>query len=168
MNGNESRPMGAGCIGAAAAIVIWGICLYLQRRLPLPQMHLSPGWRWGLGLLFLADGLGTFIWSAITLIKARRENNLASSGPYALVRHPMYGTVLWSGTAAVAFFLQSWMVLLGAVPLHLSWVWLVQKEEALLEHRFGEVYRRYAAETGQFLPRLASLKKLAQEPRDPD
>ncbi|MBA7678072.1 hypothetical protein ES703_86343 [subsurface metagenome] len=102
------------------------------------------------------------------MVKASRENRLASSGPYALVRHPMYGAVLWSGTAAVAFFFQSWMVLLGAVPLHLSWVWLVQKEEAELKHRFGDAYRRYAEETGQFLPRLASLKKVAQGPRNLD
>ncbi len=121
-----------------------------------------------MGLLFFADGLGTFIWSAITLVKARRENRLASAGPYALVRHPMYGTVLWSGTAAVAFVFQSWMVLVGAVPLHLSWMWLVRKEEAELEHRFGDTYRRYVEETGQFLPRLSSLKKVAQEPPDPD
>jgi len=168
VNGNESRPTGTGFIGVAAAIVIWTLCLYLQRRLPLPQMHLSSGWRWGVGLLFLADGLGTFIWSAITLDKASGENRLASSGPYALVRHPMYGAVLWSGTAAVAFFLQSWMVLLGAVPLHLSWVWLVQKEEAELKHRFGDAYQRYAEETGQFLPRLSSLKKAVQEPRNLD
>ncbi|UCH62280.1 MAG: isoprenylcysteine carboxylmethyltransferase family protein [Fidelibacterota bacterium] len=164
-----NRPTtGIGFIGVAAAIAIWTFCLYLQRRLPLPQMHLSPGWRWGVSLLFFADGLGTFIWSAITLVKANREKRLASSGPYALVRHPMYGTVLWSGTAAVAFFFQSWLVLLGVLPLHLVWIWLVQKEEQELLQRFGDTYLEYIEVTGQFLPRMASLKKVAQDPSDTD
>ena len=121
-----------------------------------------------MGLLFFADALGTFIWSAFTLVKARRENRLASSGPYTLVRHPMYGAVLWSGTAVIAFAFQSWIVLLGVVPIHLCWMWLVQEEEQELQRRFGDAYRRYAEETGQFLPRLASLKKAAQGPRNLD
>ncbi|MFB0516868.1 MAG: isoprenylcysteine carboxylmethyltransferase family protein [Candidatus Neomarinimicrobiota bacterium] len=154
--------MGVEPIAVAVTIAIWALLLYLQRSLPLPVMRLSPGWRWGLSLLFLADGLGTLLWSAFTLAKANRGNKLADTGPYALVRHPMYGTVLWSGTAVVAFAFHSWLVLPGVVPLHLCWIWLVQHEEQELIRRFGAAYIQYAQETGQFLPRLTSLKKVAQ------
>ena len=106
--------------------------------------------------------------SVRTLARARRDNKLADSGPYALVRHPMYGAVLWSGTAAIVFACQSWIVLLGVVPLHLLWIRLVRPEEQELYHRFGDAYGQYAKGTGQFLPRLASLMKATQEPRDPN
>lgn len=121
-----------------------------------------------MSLLFLLDGLGTWIWSVLALARARSDNKLADTGPYALVRHPMYGAILWSGTATVAFAYQSWIVLLGVIPLHLWWIWLVQHEERDMCRRFGEAYTQYAQETGQFLPRLASLKKAAQNTGDID
>lgn len=168
MNRSDGRSPGVGLIGVAVTVAVWALLLYLQRSLPLPLMRLSPGWRWGASLLFLLDGLGTLVWSAVTLGRARRENKPARSGPFALVRHPMYGAVLWSGTATVAFAFQSWLVLLGAVPLQLWWVWLVQAEERELLRRFGDAYAQYARETGQFLPRLASLKNAARDPGDRD
>ena len=121
-----------------------------------------------MSLLFLLDGLGTWIWSALALARARNDNKLADAGPYALVRHPMYGAILWSGTATVAFACQSWIVLLGVVPLHLLWIRLVRPEEQELCRRFGDAYGQYAKETGQFLPRLSSLKKAAQNTGDID
>jgi protein-S-isoprenylcysteine O-methyltransferase Ste14 len=69
----------------------------------------------------------------------------------------------------VAFAFESWLVLAAVVPLHPLWIRLAQQEEAALEERFGEEYTRYAEETGQFLPRLASLRKAAQgEPPSED
>lgn len=122
-----------------------------------------------MSVLFALDAVLTIIWGAATLSKARRKNTLATTGPYALVRHPIYGAILWSSTAAVAFAFESWLVLAAVVPLHPLWIRLAQREEAELEQRFGEEYRRYAEETGQFLPRLASLKKAAQsEPPNED
>lgn len=168
MNRIERRTPGVGTIGAAVTVAVWALFLYLQRSLPLPVMHLSPGWRWGLSLLFLLDGLGTLVWSVHTLARARRDNKLADTGPYALVRHPMYGAVLWSGTAAVAFACQSWIVLLGVVPLHLLWIRLVRPEEQELCRRFGDAYGQYAEGTGQFLPRLASLRKAVRDTGDFD
>jgi protein-S-isoprenylcysteine O-methyltransferase Ste14 len=159
---------GAGPIGLGISILVWALCITLQRSLPLPQIQLSAGWRWSLTLLFLADGLGTLVWSGRTLGRSRRSNEIARTGPYALVRHPIYGAFLWSGTATVAFAFQSWLVLLAVVPLHLIWARLVQPEEEDLCHQFGSEYAHYAEFTGQFFPSIASLKKITEEPRDLD
>ncbi len=145
-------------------VAVWALCLYLQDS--LPRMHLSPGWRWGLSLVFVIDALFTLVWSALTLAAAHREDKPATTGPYALVRHPMYGALLWSGTAAIAFTLESWVVLLGVIPLHIGWIVLAQREERLLVQTYGATYRKYAQETGQFLPRMSSLKKMIQNPND--
>jgi protein-S-isoprenylcysteine O-methyltransferase Ste14 len=130
--------------------------------LAIPSFKLAHGWRVGMSLLFAIDAVLTIIWGAITLTQARQQDTLARTGPYAMVRHPIYGAILWSGTAAMAFAFESWLVLTAVVPLHFLWIRLVQQEEAELQERFGEEYAHYAAETGQFLPRLSSLKKAAQ------
>ena len=161
------RATGTDLIGVVVSLGVWIMCIYLQRILPLPVMHLKAGWRWGVGLLFLADGLVTMLWSAAILSKAHRESQLATSGPYALVRHPIYGAILWDSTAAVAFLFQSWLVLIGVVPLHLAWIRLVRPEEQELFDRFGDAYMHYSAETGQFLPRLKSLIGITKSPEDP-
>lgn len=122
-----------------------------------------------MSVLFAVDAVLTIIWGAVTLSKARQQDALATTGPYALVRHPIYGAILWSSTAAMAFAFESWLVLTAVIPLHPLWIRLAQREESELEERFGEEYTRYADETGQFLPRLASLKKAAQgEPPNED
>ena len=167
MNIRLSLRRGIEPIGLGIAILIWALCIMLQRSLPLPQVQLSGGWRWGLTLLFLVDGLGTLLWSSRALIRARRANEMTQAGPYAFVRHPMYGAFLWSGTATVAFAFQAWLVLLGVVPLHLIWARLVQEEEKELCRRFGAAYASYAEITGQFFPRLSSIKKWTEEPHDP-
>ena len=166
MSETMRRATGTGLIGAILSLGVWSMCIYLQRSLSLPTMHLTNGWRWGLGLLFLADGLVTVLWSATILSRARRENQLATSGPYALVRHPIYGAILWDSTAAVTFLFQSWLVLVGVVPLHLAWIWLVRPEEQELSERFGDTYVHYSAETGQFLPRWKSLIGVTKSPED--
>jgi protein-S-isoprenylcysteine O-methyltransferase Ste14 len=120
-------------------------------------------------VLFASDACLTIIWGAITLTRARKKGELATTGPYALIQHPMYGALLWSGTATVAFALESWLVLTAVVPLHPLWIRLVQPEEEELEKRFGETYRQYAKETGQFLPRLTGLRKAAsKDPSETD
>lgn len=168
MNTSPSSSRGILPTGLGVSILLWAVCITLQRSLPLPQIQLSAGWRWGLALLFFADSLGTLLWSGLTLARSQRVNEMARTGAYALVRHPMYGAFLWSGTATVAFVFQSWLVLLSVVPLHVVWGRLVQQEEENLCRQFGSEYASYAEVTGQFFPRIASIRKLTEEPRDLD
>ena len=131
----------------------------LQSLVPLPGVQLSAGWRWGGGVIFLADALLTIIWSLRVLAVASRDNKLATSGPYAFIRHPIYGALLWSGTASVAFASSSWLVLLGAAPLSVMWSLISQTEEAHLEERFGDTYIAYASTTGQLFPSLSAFMR---------
>ena len=87
------------------------------------------------------------------LREAQRSNALASTGPYAYVRHPQY-----AGFILVMFgFLLQWPTLLtlAMFPV-LVWMYmrLARQEEREVLAQFGEAYARYAARVPAFLPRL--------------
>lgn len=87
------------------------------------------------------------------LYKAQRAHALATSGPYARMRHPQYvGFIL----IMIGFLLQ-WPTLVTLVmfPILVSmYVKLARREEREAAARFGEAYTRYAAETPGFFPRF--------------
>jgi len=87
------------------------------------------------------------------LYRAQRQRSLATSGPYAHVRHPQYvGFVL-----ILTGFLLQWPTLLTLAMypvLVFMYARLAWREEAGLETEFGAEYGRYAAVTPAFLPRL--------------
>lgn len=121
--------------------------------------HLSP-------LHWLSDGaiVAGFIligaaWDVI--YKSQRARQLATTGPYAYLRHPQYaGFIL----IMVGFLLQ-WPTLLTLVMfpvLVTMYVRLARREEREVSAEFGEVYTRYAAKTPAFFPRL--LLALSETP----
>ena len=89
------------------------------------------------------------------LYKAQRQGELATTGPYAHVRHPQY-----AGFILIMFgFLLQWPTLLTLVMFPV-FVWmyvrLARSEERDAEAEFGETYRAYARRVPAFLPRLSS------------
>lgn len=89
-------------------------------------------------------------------VVTRASHTLVTSGPYRYVRHPFY---LAFALAVVANGLTTanWFILAVGFA---AWVLIAirtDKEEARLVERFGDEYRRYAARTGRFFPRLPSL-----------
>lgn len=114
-------------------------------------------WFW-VGLAISAAGEVLQLWS-FACINTRRC--LATEGPYALVRNPMYlaryvllaGMVLWSGR---------WWVWLGFTLLYCFYmVNRVRREETLLGMIFGKAYAEYCAQVPRFLPRPRSGALLA-------
>ena len=87
------------------------------------------------------------------LYPAQRSGTLATTGPYARLRHPQYvGFVL-----IMAGFLLQWptIVTVALFPILVAmYVRLARREEREAETEFGEAYRRYAARTPRFVPRL--------------
>jgi protein-S-isoprenylcysteine O-methyltransferase Ste14 len=91
-------------------------------------------------------------WSFVP--KADHRAGLVTTGPYRLVRHPIYlGLILLALGQALAF--SSWLagliVLVGIVP---TFAWRAGAEERLLSRTFGERYAVYRRQTKMIIPRL--------------
>jgi protein-S-isoprenylcysteine O-methyltransferase Ste14 len=100
-----------------------------------------------LGLAIAVPGEGLRIWAAGHIEKGRE---ITSSGPYRLVRHPLYlgSTLLGAGFAVASL---SWVVVgLTALYLGLTLLAAVRTEEAALDTRFGGAYTAYRS--GQTAP----------------
>jgi protein-S-isoprenylcysteine O-methyltransferase Ste14 len=91
-------------------------------------------------------------WSFVP--KADQGTGLITTGPYRLVRHPIYlGFALLVTGEALAF--ASWPALLvalsGIVP---TFAWRASAEEKLLRRTFGERYEVYRQRTKMIVPYL--------------
>lgn len=91
-------------------------------------------------------------WSFVP--KADQGARLVTTGPYRLVRHPIYlGLALLAMGQALAF--DSWpallIVLSGIVP---TFAWRACAEEKLLSRTFGERYEVYRQRTKMIVPYL--------------
>ena len=87
------------------------------------------------------------------LYHAQRSNALASTGPYARIRHPQYVAFV----LILLGFLLQWPTLLTLVmfPILLVMYWrLAVKEETEMQAKFGEAFDRYARRTPRFIPSL--------------
>jgi protein-S-isoprenylcysteine O-methyltransferase Ste14 len=107
-------------------------------------------------LSFVFIGGGFILISAAwkVLYEAQRQHTLATTGPYAYVRHPQYvGFIL-----IMAGFLFQWPTLLtlAMFPI-LVWMYvrLARQEEREVRTEFGDAYARYAARVRAFIPRLS-------------
>jgi protein-S-isoprenylcysteine O-methyltransferase Ste14 len=109
----------------------------------------------------LSNGLviaGFFLISAAwhVLYQAQRESRLATTGPYAYVRHPQYvGFIL-----VMLGFLLQWPTLLtlAMFPV-LTWMYirLARSEEKDAITDCGDAYREYARTVPPFVPRVSRL-----------
>ena len=90
------------------------------------------------------------------LYEAQRRRELATSGPYAWVRHPQYlGFIL-----IMTGFLLQWPTLVTLVmfPILVTmYVRLARREERQAAAEFGDEYASYAKRTPAFLPRPGAV-----------
>ena len=139
----------------AFAVMYFGIGnAVLARRVPV--------WFSGqrvVGSIVIASGAALVTWALVYFrswrfrAKLDERHQLATEGPFRLLRHPIYmglnllalGTALWVPTAIV------WVAfVLMAIGSDLR----ARAEEALLARAFGFPYREYQARTRRFVPRI--------------
>jgi purine nucleosidase len=119
------------------------------------------------GCLLALAGAALVLWSRAELGSAwsfvpmaDQGTDFVTTGPYRLVRHPIYlGLSLLAMGAAVAF--DSWpavaVVFFAIVP---TFVWRARVEEKLLADTFGERYAVYRKQTRMIVPHRAGLSLL--------
>jgi protein-S-isoprenylcysteine O-methyltransferase Ste14 len=112
------------------------------------------------GALLLLVGLGFAVWARVHLgrywsgtITLKEGHRLIRSGPYALVRHPIYTGILCAvlGTAIAQGEVRSALAFTGLAMLH---HFKSRREERWLEEEFGEEYRQYHENVPALVPFL--------------
>ena len=88
----------------------------------------------------------------ISRTRSDRLGPLVASGPFAIVRNPLYvgNIALWVGFALTARLI--WLAPVILVMLGAEYHAIVRWEERLLESRLGEAYRVYAARVPRWWP----------------
>ena len=91
---------------------------------------------------------------AISRTRSQRLGPLVATGPFALIRNPLYvGNILiWVGFALSARLV--WLAPLIVLLLGAEYHAIVRWEESLLVSRLGDAYRDYAARVPRWVPTL--------------
>jgi protein-S-isoprenylcysteine O-methyltransferase Ste14 len=109
-----------------------------------------------LSFVFIGGGFMVISSAWAVLYAAQKRRALATTGPYAYVRHPQY-----VGFIMVMFgFLLQWPTILTLIMFPvLVWMYvrLAHQEEREAIAEFGDAYRQYAAKVPGFIPRFSSL-----------
>jgi protein-S-isoprenylcysteine O-methyltransferase Ste14 len=124
-------------LGFAFAVVYFWLARPTWRSLALGAVSIIPG----LVIRALASG------------HVRKNEALATSGPYAYTRNPLYlGSLLVAIGFAVAA--RSWWVAAVLVAMFFAiYVPVIRSEEAFLRERFPE-FQEYANEVPRMIPRM--------------
>lgn len=114
-------------------------------------------WRAGIGLALLALGLGFAIWARLhigrnwgTPMTQKDEPELVTSGPYHLVRHPIYSGILVAGIGTCVAL--SWLWLTAVLLAGVYFVYSATVEERFLTAQFPDRYPAYKRTTKMLVP----------------
>ncbi len=149
-----------------ARIVFIALVLTIARTPPLRQFFLhrnafvNNAADYLAGVLLCALGLGYAVWARVHLgrnwgmpMAVKESPNLVTSGPYRLVRHPIYTGLL---TALLGSFLVSgfpWLAVFCVFTVFS--IYSATKEEKLMTALFPSEYMDYKRRTKMFIPKSA-------------
>jgi protein-S-isoprenylcysteine O-methyltransferase Ste14 len=147
------RPGGRNMNAIYALAMLWPIAHWVIAGLDRGRFHWSdgvPAWLRVIALAAFAASFAVVVWSAyanrfastVLRIQEERGHKVASNGPYAFVRHPMYvAGVVIGATSGLA--LGSWLAEAVFAPFVPFLIWRTTKEDRLLQVDLPG-YREYA------------------------
>ena len=135
--------------------VIAGFALNWLMPLPFVPAAVPAGW---LGGAVFVSAIALFAWAITTVTRAGSNvptnmptTSIVDTGPYRFTRNPIYlGMFLGLIGLAIAFDNLRLMMMLVPFALVIRYG-VVAREEAYLEHKFGEVYRQYRTRVRRWL-----------------
>lgn len=166
--GISGRPGGArwwaGTLFVAAMVIgILGPIAQLAGLPPLPALSYPPA-QWAAAVLAVVGILLTAVTqfamgdSWRVGVDSSEETALVTTGPFAMVRNPIFSAMLLTGAGLALLTpnvvsLVGWISLFTAIQLQVR----VVEEPYLLEHH-PDQYPIYAARTGRFLPGVGRIR----------
>jgi len=146
----------------ASALLVAGFTLLFNPARVLTQQITPHGaWLGTIGLLLDLAGVGLAIWARLTLgtnwsgmvMTIKQNHELVQTGPYAIVRHPIYAGLLlaMAGTALTIGTLSSYLGLVAGLAAMMI---RVSIEEDLMSQQFSETHEAYRRHTSKLIPHI--------------
>jgi protein-S-isoprenylcysteine O-methyltransferase Ste14 len=139
-----------------AAFLLWA------NHVPIPilKVRFTPlaAWPFWVGAALTAAGLVFTVWARLHLgrnwsgtVTIKEGHELITSGPYALVRHPIYTGLLiaFAGSALARGELRG---ILAVALVFLSFWRKLRMEERWMREQFGEAYEGYSRRVSALVP----------------
>jgi len=116
-------------------------------------------WRAGVGLVLFALGLTFAIWARIrigrnwgTPMTQKDDPELVTTGPYHLVRHPIYSGILVAGVGTAVALNWTWLIAVALAGVY--FLYSATVEERYLTEQFPDRYPTYKRSTKMLVPFL--------------
>lgn len=159
------RAEGIGSRLSHGLLLVLGIVLLVFRHAGGPwlaaRIYTPTIYSFWIGALPVLFGLGFAAWARVHLagnwsgtVTLKQDHSLTRSGPYRLVRHPIY-TGLLAAVLGSAIAEGEWRGVVAFGLFAVSFMRKITLEERLLIGAFGEDYVRYRAEVPALVPWLS-------------
>jgi protein-S-isoprenylcysteine O-methyltransferase Ste14 len=102
-----------------------------------------PGWLRTVSIVVLVLGVAVWLWSAVLILTKARRGELITSGPFALMRHPIYTGVSLMVLPWLGFLLDTWLGLAIGVAMYVATRRYVPAEDAELAETYGPAWDEY-------------------------
>ncbi len=96
-----------------------------------------------LSVVVLIPGVTIWLWSAVLIVTKVPRHELITSGPFWLVKHPLYTGVALLVLPWVGFLLNTWLGLLIGLVVYIGSRRFAPEEEKTLSQAFGAAYDEY-------------------------
>jgi len=139
------------------AVILVAVIVFIRLGAFRSYGHNTDPWRTGVGLVLFALGLGLAVWARMHIgrnwgspMSQKNDPELVTSGPYRLVRHPIYSGILVAGVGtAVAL---SWLWLTAVALAGIYFLYSATVEERYLTEQFPDAYPVYKRSTKLLVP----------------
>jgi len=90
-------------------------------------------------------------------VRLKQQHTFIQTGPYNIVRHPLYASIIWMIYAAGLIYANYLVIILNTIIFIPIMTFRANQEEKVLITKFP-IYTTYKRTTGQFFPKVWRLK----------
>ena len=150
---------------ATSSMAAFFVLLYFTIRFRWSALEPS-GWIAfrSLGLALMLFGTAFNVWGRLYLktnwadhVRIYNDQTLITTGPYRIVRHPLYASLIWMFYGAAIAYLNPLAAIETTLLFIPAMIYRSNLEEHALHKTFGERFSKYRKNTGRFFPGRQSL-----------
>lgn len=133
------------------------------------RIAVAPSWATvACGTGILVAGIVIYAMSLRLLNENMKRGCLVTTGPYGVVRHPVYAAWILLIVPGLALVFGSWPLVTAPAVCYASFKIFIHEEEDALESMFDNAYTGYRSNVPELFPAFWTLRKQRQSERKQD